>query len=83
MKVALIPVGNSKGVRIPASIIKACNLGDTLDMRVENGTIVLEAERSTRAGWSEAFARMAATGDDAPLLPENAGNEFDDMEWTW
>ena len=82
MKAALISIGNSKGIRIPASVIKDCSFGDTLEMRVEDGKLVLEASRSTRSGWDEAFAYMAAAGDDAPLLGED-GNAFDDAEWTW
>ncbi len=82
MKAALISIGNSKGIRIPASVIKDCSFGDTLEMRVEDGKLVLEASRSTRSGWDEAFACMAAAGDDAPLLGED-GNAFDDAEWTW
>ena len=82
MKAALISIGNSKGIRIPASVIKDCSFGDTLEMRVEDGKLVLEASRSTRSGWDEAFAHMAAAGDDAPLLGED-GNAFDDAEWTW
>ena len=36
MKINLISIGNSKGVRIPLSVIKQCGLGDKLEMRVEN-----------------------------------------------
>lgn len=82
MKAALISIGNSKGIRIPAAVIKACGFSDTLELRVENGALVVEAARKARTGWDEAFARMAAAGDDAALLPED-GNAFDDEEWTW
>ena len=82
MKAALIAIGNSRGIRIPASVIKDCKFGDTLEMRVEAGKLVLEAARTTRAGWDDAFARMTAAGDDTPLLADD-GNTFDDTEWTW
>lgn len=83
MKVNLIRIGNSKGVRLPASVIKECGFGDTVDLRVEDGAVVLAPAAAAREGWDEAFRRMAAAGDDAPLLPEGAGTAFDSEEWTW
>jgi len=50
MKAKLIPIGNSKGVRIPASVIKACGLSDELEMHVENGVILLAPARHVREG---------------------------------
>jgi antitoxin MazE len=43
MKVALVPIGNSKGIRIPRSIIEQCGFGDQVEMRVSEGTLVLAA----------------------------------------
>ncbi len=83
MKVNLVSIGNSKGVRIPASIIKECGLGDELEMRVEDGVIMLAPVRSLREGWAESFKKMAANGDDAALLDDALENEFDAEDWTW
>ena len=83
MKVTLVSIGNSKGVRIPASVIKECGLGEELDMRVEKGTVVLAPVRSVREGWGEAFEKMAAKGDDSPLLPDALESDFDAEDWTW
>ncbi len=83
MKVKLISIGNSKGIRIPSSVIKQCGLGDELEMHVENGVIILAPVRSVREGWSVAFEKMAATGDDVPLVPDAPGNNFDAEGWTW
>ena len=83
MKVKLVSIGNSKGIRIPSSIIRQCGLGDELEMSVENGVIVLAPARSVREGWSAAFEKMAAAGDDEPLVPGALENEFDTEAWTW
>jgi len=83
MKVNLVSIGNSKGVRIPASVIKECGLGDELEMRVENGVVVLAPARSVREGWGAAFEKMAAAGDDAPVMPDTTENDFDTGDWTW
>ena len=83
MKVNLVPIGNSKGVRIPRSVIDQCGLGDEIEMLVRDGMIVLAPARGPRAGWDEAFETMAAAGDDALLLPEHLEHEWDEEAWAW
>jgi antitoxin MazE len=83
MKVKLVSIGNSKGIRIPSSIIRQCGLGDELEMRVENGVIMLAPVRSVREGWEAAFEKMTTAGDDEPLVPGALENEFDTEAWTW
>ena len=83
MKVKLVSIGNSRGVRIPASVIKECGLEEELDLRVEHGTIVLAPFKAVRSGWDQAFADMAQQGDDAPLLPEQMETSFDIEDWRW
>ncbi len=37
-----------------------------------------------RAGWAEAFQRMAETGDDALLDAESlVASDWDETEWQW
>jgi len=83
MKVNLIAIGNSKGVRIPSSMIKECALGDELEMRVEHGVILITPIKGVREGWDAAFQRMAAAEDDTLLIPDALKNDFDSEEWTW
>lgn len=83
MKIKLISIGNSKGIRIPSSVIKQCGLGNELEMRVESGVIMLAPVRSVREGWSAAFEKMATVSDDALLIPDALENEFNAEGWTW
>lgn len=83
MRINLIQIGNSKGIRIPQAVIKECGFGDQIDLRIENGSVVLTSTGKARAGWDEAFGRMSEAGDDALLLPDNLGHSFDEEEWEW
>ena len=83
MKVKLVPVGNSKGVRIPQAFIRACGFEDHVDMRIEKSMIVLAASRRSRQHWDAAFEKMGAAGDDALLIPDDAVNEWDGAGWEW
>ena len=83
MKVNLVAIGNSKGVRIPRSIIKACGFGDQVEMRVRDGAVVLAPARNAREDWDAAFENMAVAGDDKLLVPEAMAHEWDEQEWEW
>ena len=83
MKVNLVSIGNSKGIRIPRSIIKACGFGEQVEMRVGEGMVVLTPARDLREGWNRAFEKVAAAGDDTLLVPENLTHEWDETEWEW
>jgi antitoxin MazE len=86
MKIDIIKIGNSKGIRLPKAVIEQCGFGEHLEMEVRGGEVVLRAaKRNPREGWDEAFAAaLARDGSlDAPLLLGDFPNEFDENEWTW
>jgi antitoxin MazE len=83
MKVKLVSIGNSKGIRIPRSIIKACGFEEEVELGVGDGMVVLAPVGKPRQGWDEAFAAMAAAGDDAPVIPESLQRNRDENEWRW
>jgi antitoxin MazE len=83
MKTALIPIGNSRGVRIPKPLIDQCGLRDEVEMDVQGNALLLRAVRESRAGWNETFALMARLGDDKLLDPGQSRSRWDDEEWEW
>ena len=52
MRTRLIGIGNSRGIRLPKPLIEQVGLGDEVDLRVEDGNIVISAVRAPRAGWA-------------------------------
>ena len=82
MRVNIIRIGNSQGVRIPKPLIEEVGLAGEIEMSVEGSALVLRPAKRVRAGWDEAFAAMHAAGDDV-MLDELTENEFDETEWTW
>jgi antitoxin MazE len=83
MKVMLVPIGNSRGVRIPKPLIEQCGLAEEVEMDVQDGTILIRAPRACRAGWADAFARMARAGDDKLTDSRFPSTRWDDEEWEW
>ena len=84
MRSKLVRIGNSRGVRIPKPFLDHAHLSDQVDIQFEDGTIVIRCADGPRAGWDEAFARMAAAGDDALLDAGRHGHtQWDEEEWEW
>ena len=82
MKVDIVPIGNSRGIRIPKALLEQCGFGESVEIAVENNHLVLSATVQPRKGWDEAFKAMAAQKDDE-LLDAYAATDFDDGEWQW
>lgn len=84
MKVNLVRIGNSRGIRIPKPVIEQCGFGDEVEMVVRNSELVIRSSSSARKGWSAAFAQMAEYGDDELLdLVAETPTEWDEEEWEW
>lgn len=84
MKTKLIRIGNSRGVRIPKSILQEVNLGEEFEMVAVRDEIVLRPSHRPRAGWDVQFRAMAAHGDDRLVdQAAEAATVFDRGEWEW
>ena len=83
MKVHIVRIGNSQGVRIPKPVLEQCGLKDRVEMTVEDNVLIIAPARKVRDGWSDGFREMAERGDDAPLLNENDLSNWDESEWAW
>lgn len=80
MEVAIIKIGNSKGIRFSKTIIEKYNLRDKVDLILEKGQIIIKPLSKPRKGWEKAFKEMSENGDDRLLF----NDVFDDEnleEW--
>ena len=82
MKVELVRVGNSRGIRIPKPIIEQCGFEDVVELHIESDRLVIAAARQRREGWEEAFRAAGSCAHDDVLL-DTPSNEFDREEWRW
>jgi antitoxin MazE len=82
MKTKLIPIGNSRGVRIPKPLLEQAGLEDEVELRVLDDGIVIGPARAPRAGWAEAARLVRERGEDG-LLDEPTPTRFEAAEWEW
>lgn len=76
MQVALINIGTSKGIRIPATILKTFHSLMAFDLKVEGNRIVLDAVEKPRAGWEDKFKEKK---DDLLIDDSLDSREWDDL----
>lgn len=83
METKLINIGNSKGILIPAKILKLLGLKDKVQIAIEDNKMIIEPiGGEARADWAEHFALADSLNDNTELIPDVFEDEdFDD--WTW
>jgi Growth regulator len=80
MEISVINIGNSKGIRLPKTILEQYNISEKLELILEKGRIILKPKPVPRKGWEKSFKQMSANGDDKLLIDD----VFDDEtfeEW--
>lgn len=65
MEAKLVQIGNSKGVRVPKSMLQQTGITDRIHIEMEGCRIVITPADVPRAGWEAAFTRDSmALGDE-------------------
>ena len=70
MDIAVIPIGNSKGIRLTKTLIEKYNIKDTVELILEKGYIIIKPKNIPRLGWEKSFKKMNENGDDKPLMTD-------------
>jgi antitoxin MazE len=84
MKTQIVRIGNSRGVRIPKPLLEEAGLMGDVEINLEGRSLVITPINDPRAGWAEAFAKMAERGDDALLDGDSPSlSSWDKEEWEW
>lgn len=82
MRARVVRIGKSKGIPIPKVWLDRLGLVDEVELAVHGDDLIIRRPRHPRDGWAQAFAAMAAHGDDA-LLDTPAESAWDAKEWEW
>jgi antitoxin MazE len=82
MKTRLVRIGNSRGVRLPKTIIAQAGLTEEVELGVRDGAVVIARTSSARSGWADAARQMRQRNGDL-LLDPPAPTVFEEKEWKW
>ena len=83
MKVELVRLGNSRGIRIPKPFLEQCGFEDAVELRLENDRLLIAPTRLPREGWEEAFRAAGPSTHDELLFDALPSNQFDREDWRW
>lgn len=81
MEISVINIGNSRGIRLPKTILERYKITDKIELVFEKGYIILKPKAEPRSGWDQAFKKMRENGDNQLLIDD----VFDDEnfeEWS-
>ena len=85
MKTKVVKIGNSRGIRIPKSLIHESGLKNEVELEVNEGQIIIKPIFRARESWDTAFKKMAKKQDD--ILLDNKSllsqSRWDQEEWEW
>ena len=65
---------------INSNIIKECELGNEVEMKVVNKKIIIEAIKEPRSNWDTSLKKMHKNNED--ILISEISNDFD-KDWEW
>ena len=85
MKTKVVKIGNSRGIRIPKSLIEESGLKSEVDLEVIDGQIIIKAISHIRETWGSAFKKMAKNKNDILLdsVILTQQSTWDKEEWEW
>jgi len=84
MKVQIIRIGNSRGIRIPKAVIEQCQFDNEVDLEVSDQKLIISSAEHPRANWDNQFRTLADNQDDRLLISDsNSTTTWDTEEWEW
>jgi antitoxin MazE len=81
-KTHIVRIGNSRGIRIPKTLLDEADLPEEVELHAQPGRLIVQAAHRPRSGWASAAKRMRTRGDDA-VLDDSTATKFDRAEWKW
>jgi len=82
MKVNVVPIGNSKGIRIPKAILQQCHIEKEVELEVENEKVIVSSiKKEIRKNWDSQFKNMSKKKEDRLLIDDTI--DLDSAQWEW
>lgn len=83
MQSKLVPIGSSRGIRIPKMLIEKYHLQDGIDITEQKNGLLIQPKQALRSGWAEQFAALAKQETTSFEEWMSADNTFDEEGWEW
>ncbi len=82
MKANIVPIGNSKGIRIPKTILAQCHIEKEVFLEVEDDNIIIKPiKKKPRENWEQYFKKMKEGKEDQLIIDDKI--DLDMVGWEW
>lgn len=83
MRLSVIKIGNSRGIRLPKPVLEELGSADTLEGELVPEGLLIRPVSNPRTGWEQEFAKAVTKPADELSEWEAVSSEWDAAEWTW
>ena len=77
MRVTLVKIGNSQGIRIPKAVIEQVGLEKDIDLVVSDEGIILRPVKRLRGNWEAAATSCHKAGEDNLSEWDSVSDDFE------
>jgi antitoxin MazE len=70
MRIPIVPIGNSKGIRLSKTVIEKYNLKDAVELILDDEFLIIKPIVNPRNNWEQAFKAMHDNSDDKLLIDD-------------
>ncbi|MCK5242026.1 AbrB/MazE/SpoVT family DNA-binding domain-containing protein [bacterium] len=78
MQLNIVQIGNSKGIRLPKSLMQQCHIKDSVNIEVKGNEIILRPIlQKPRKGWAKMFSKEKSE------LVFDDNIDLDNKDWKW
>jgi antitoxin MazE len=82
MKAAIVPIGNSKGIKIPKAILERCHIEKEVVLEVEDDNIIIKpVKKEPRENWAQFFKKMKERKEDKLIIDDKINLDMAGWEW--
>jgi len=79
MRIPIIRIGNSKGLRLSKTILEKYQLQDSVELILEEDQIIIRPVKASRHNWDKSFSNMPDNDD--TLLIDDVFDDESFEEW--
>jgi antitoxin MazE len=83
MDLKVVPIGNSRGIRLPKSMLNKYAITDTVVLEEREDGILLRSKQDKRLSWEETYKEMAREREDWSDLDVTLADGLKDGEDSW
>jgi antitoxin MazE len=70
MRVPIVPIGNSKGIRLSKTLIEKYDLKDAVELILDDEYFIIKPIVNPRNNWEQAFKAMHDNRDDKLFIED-------------